>query len=260
MLNKKNPVIYIGYDSRENLAYEVLRESILKYTNKYDIIPLVQTSLRRAGLYRRTVRLDLDGGQKISRVDEFDCRPFSTDFTFTRFLVPALNQYSGWALFMDADMFLRTNIEEFFEEYTKNTQYAVQCVHHNYNPTSTIKMDGQAQQNYNRKNWSSFVLWNCSHKSNLNLTVDDVNLKTGGWLHGFQWLDDDEIGSINEEWNWLDGWSSDIIEPKNVHFTTGGPWFEPEWEPKRTSDAEYAAEWKQLKNDIIFKEALGEVG
>ena len=137
MFSEKKPVIYIGYDSREASAYEVLRESILRYTHKYDIIPLVQTSLRRAGLYRRTIRLDIETGSP-ARIDEFDCRPFSTDFTFTRFLIPALNQYSGWALFMDSDMFLRTNIEELFEEYTQNEQYAIQCVHHNYNPSSNI--------------------------------------------------------------------------------------------------------------------------
>jgi len=254
MDSKKNPVIYIGYDSRENLAYEVLRESILRYTNKYDIIPLVQKSLRRAGLYRRSLLIDIETNSA-GRVDEFDCRPFSTDFTFTRFLIPALNQYDGWALFMDSDMFLRTSLEDFFDTYTKNEQYAAQCVHHNYNPKASIKMDGQVQQNYNRKNWSSFVLWNCSHPSNLNLTVDDANLKSGSWLHGFNWLEDDEIGAVHEEWNWLDGWSPEVIEAKNVHFTTGGPWFN-EWEPTRDIDAQYSSQWKKLKTDILLDKAI----
>ena len=257
MFTKKNPVIYVGYDAREDHAYEVLRESILRYTTKYDIIPLVQSSLRRAGLYRRSARIDVQHDKRI-KIDEFDGRPFSTDFTFTRFLIPALNQYDGWALFMDSDMFVRTNIEELFEEYTSNEDYAIRCVKHNYNPTATIKMDGQVQQQYNRKNWSSFVLWNCSHPSNLNLTVDDVNLKPGSWLHGFSWLKDDEIGDIHQEWNWLDGWTSEIIEPKNVHFTTGGPWFS-DWEPKRQSDASYAGEWQGLKSQVFFDKALGEI-
>ena len=254
MNSEKNPVIYVGYDSRENLAYEVLRESILRYTNKYDIIPLVQNPLRRAGLYRRSLLIDIETNSA-GRVDEFDCRPFSTDFTFTRFLIPALNQYSGWALFMDSDMFLRTSLEDFFDTYTKNKQYAVQCVHHNYNPKAKIKMDGQVQQNYNRKNWSSFVLWNCSHPSNLNLTVDDANLKSGSWLHGFSWLEDDEIGAIHEEWNWLDGWSPESIDAKNVHFTTGGPWFN-EWEPQRDIDAQYSSQWKKLKTEILLDRVI----
>ena len=80
-----------------------------------------------------------------------DGRPFSTQFTFTRFLVPALNQYDGWALFMDSDMMIRTDIRELFDQYTKNEQYAVQCVKHNYNPSKTVKMDGQIQQQYNRR-------------------------------------------------------------------------------------------------------------
>lgn len=257
MFTNKRPVIYIGFDQREEEAYEVLRQSILKYNTKYDVIPLVQSGLRRAGLYRRTARIDVQHDKRV-KIDEFDGRPFSTDFTFSRFLIPALNQYDGWALFMDSDMFLRTDIEEFFEEYTRNEQYAIQCVKHNYNPTAQVKMDGQVQQQYNRKNWSSFVLWNCSHPANLNLTVDDVNVKTGGWLHGFEWLKDEDIGGINEEWNWLDGWSSDIIKPKNVHFTTGGPWFS-DWEPKRVSDASYAGEWQALHSTIYMDKILREV-
>ena len=85
-----------------------------------------------------------------------------------------------------------------------------------------------------------------------------MNVKTGGWLHGFEWLKDEDIGGINEEWNWLDGWSSDIIKPKNVHFTTGGPWFS-DWEPKRVSDASYAGEWQALHSTIYMDKILREV-
>ena len=52
------------------------------------------------------------GGQPY---DEIDGRPFSTDFSFTRFLVPHLNMYQGIALFMDSDMYLRTDITELFD-------------------------------------------------------------------------------------------------------------------------------------------------
>ena len=257
MFIEKRPVIYVGYDSREHEAYEVLRKSIQRYNTKYDIIPLVQPALRRAGLYRRTIRFD-SNAESITRIDEFDGRPFSSDFTFTRFLVPALNQYDGLALFMDADMFIRWDIEELFNTYGKREEYAVQVVKHNYRPNEGLKMDGQVQQNYNRKNWSSFVLWNCSHPSNLNLTVDDVNTKSGSWLHGFSWLSNDEIGSIEPEWNWLDGWSPENIVPKNVHFTTGGPWFE-DWEGKRKSDTEYAGEWQAFKSKVFMDKLVGEV-
>lgn len=257
MFLPKKPVIYVGYDDREKDAYEVLRHSILKYNKEYDVIPLVQPALRRAGLYRRTARMDSVDFKRVM-VDETDGRPFSTQFTFTRFLIPALNQYDGWALFMDADMMLRTDIGELFDKYTQYDEYAIQCVKHNYNPNKSVKMDGQVQQTYNRKNWSSFMLWNCSHSSNLKLTVDDANVKPGSWLHGFEWLKDHEIGHIDEEWNWLDDWSPEHINPKNVHFTTGGPWF-TEWEPKRQSDINYAGEWETLRSHIMAERMIGDI-
>jgi hypothetical protein len=119
-------------------------------------------------------------------------------------------------------------------------------------------MDGQIQQQYNRKNWSSFMLWNCSHAANLKLTVDDANVKPGSWLHGMRWLEEEEIGNISEEWNWLDDWSPEHIDPKNVHFTTGGPWF-TEWEPKRQSDINYAGEWQSLNSKLMADKMLGEI-
>ena len=244
----KRPVIYIGYDGRDHRAVEVLAHSIKKYNKEYDIIPLMEPALRRNGMYRRTSVVYPH--EPHQRYDAFDGRPFSTDFTFTRFLVPALNQYDGLALFMDADMFVRADIAGIFEVYGKNTQYAVQCVQHKpYEPNSNVKMDGVAQTSYYRKNWSSFMLFNCSHPSNLKLTVDDVNLKTGGWLHSFSWLDDDEIGSIHPEWNWLDGQSDPQLEAKNVHFTTGGPWFN-NWKPSRPVEEAYVEEWLEAEQEI----------
>jgi hypothetical protein len=207
MFVEKRPVIYVGYDSREHEAYEVLRKSILRYNQKFDIIPLVQPALRRAGLYRRTIRFD-SNAESVTRIDEFDGRPFSSDFTFTRFLVPALNQYDGLALFMDADMFVRWDIEELFNKYGNREEFAVQVVKHNYRPKEGLKMDGQVQQNYNR--------------------------------------------------NWLDGWSPESITPKNVHFTTGGPWFE-DWKGERKSDTEYAGEWQAFKSKVFMDKLVGEV-
>ena len=111
MFNKK-PTIYIGYDPRDHQAYEVLLCSIRKYCDKFPIVPLIEPALRRAGLFRRTLFVDEHNPRQ--RIDYFDRKPFSTDFTFTRFLVPALNQYSGLALFMDADMFVRADIEQIY--------------------------------------------------------------------------------------------------------------------------------------------------
>ena len=147
---KRRPVIYIGYDVRDHRAYEVLEHSIRKYNTKYDIIPLLEPELRRIGLYRRASRVFEHEPKQ--RYDVFDNRPFSTDFTFTRFLVPALNQYQGIALFMDADMFVRGDIEGIFSVYGKRTDFAVQCVKHKYEPPEGAKMDGVAQTRYHRKN------------------------------------------------------------------------------------------------------------
>ena len=92
-------------------------------------------------------------------------------------------------------------------------------------------------------------VFDCSHPSNLKLTVDDVNLKSGGWLHSFGWLDDDEVGSIHPEWNWLDGQSDPQLEAKNVHFTTGGPWFS-KWKPSRPIEEAYVEEWEKAEQEI----------
>ena len=96
-------------------------------------------------------------------------------------------------------------------------------------------MDNKVQEPYRRKNWSSLIMFNCAHDAHKSLTIDDVNTRMGRWLHGFEWLPDKEadIGKIPEEWNWLDGHSDTKLEAKNVHFTTGGPWFE-NWQCRGT--------------------------
>jgi|TARA_R110000822_G_scaffold1244_8_gene5589 hypothetical protein len=241
--------IYIGYDPKEHTYYKVLVDSIKANTkDTYNIVPIIQHNVRKIGMYWRSYAINEDG----VRVDSFDGKPFSTEFSFTRFLVPFLNQGSGYALFMDSDMYVRSDISEVFDRYA-SSRTAVSVVTHNYKPTDTVKMDGQVQQNYSRKNWSSFVLWNCDHPANDRLTVADVSTKTGGWLHGFDWLESDEIGSISPEWNWLDGHSPEEVEAKNVHFTTGGPMF-PTWKAKRDIDNEYATEWRKLQINMLQKE------
>jgi hypothetical protein len=99
-------------------------------------------------------------------------------------------------------------------------------------------------------------MYNCGHEGHHNLTVDDVSTKSGRWLHNFKWLDDDTIGDLPEEWNWLDGHSSADIDAKNVHFTRGGPWFRGQiWEPLDEQSEVYAQEWEALKEKM--KSAAG---
>jgi lipopolysaccharide biosynthesis glycosyltransferase len=220
--------VYIGYDSREDLAYQVSKYSILSKSENVQVLPLRLTDLRERGLYSR----DED---KLG----------STEFTFSRFLIPELNQYKGWALFCDCDLLFLENINNLFS--LADDKYAVMCVQHDYTPKEGTKMDGQAQTIYPRKNWSSVVLWNCSHPSNKQINKDLVNHPetTGKYLHRFSWLKDEEIGPIPHNWNWLVGWYSEPKDgsPKGIHYTEGGPWFE------NYRHCEYHQEWK----DNLFK-------
>ena len=245
------PTVYIGYDPREQAAYDVCVASILDHASgPVNILPINQTALRRSGLYTRA--WDTKDGQKY---DLIDGKPFSTEFSFSRFLVPILNQFEGKALFMDCDMFVRSDILELWDVCTNNKP--LWCVHHDYAPHDPVKMDGVIQTQYGMKNWSSFMMFNCDHKANARLSTYDVSNKSGNWLHTFQWLKDYygatshvlSIGKINEEWNWLDGHSSTDIKPKNVHFTTGGPWFD-EWTPSRDTDNIYADKWLSRWNAL----------
>jgi lipopolysaccharide biosynthesis glycosyltransferase len=213
--------VFVGYDTREDIAYQVCKHSIISKQPQADVQPLKQQELREAGWYTR-------GIDKLA----------STEFTFTRFLIPELTNFKGWALFMDCDMILTTDIKELFD--SADDRYAVMCVQHDYKVQEGFKMDGQKQTVYPRKNWSSVVLWNCGHPSNRVVTTDLVNDEktTGKYLHRFSWLKDEEIGSLNHTWNYLVGVYDDIEKPKLIHYTEGGPWFE------NYRNCEFHREWK----------------
>jgi lipopolysaccharide biosynthesis glycosyltransferase len=216
------PVVFLGWDDREKIAYEVCKHSIeMHTTSKPKIIPLYHKELRRQGLFQRPWLTEALTG---NTMDLIDGRPFSTQFSHTRFLVPEIMNYKGWALFMDCDMIVRNDIKEVFDFC--DDKYAVMVVKHRQNVTKSEKMDGSPQQSYYRKNWSSFVLWNCNHPKNKHITKELVNTATGGWLHAFSWLNDDEIGSLPEYYNWIEGSSPGNMHPQIIHYTTGGPWFD----------------------------------
>ena len=236
-MNNAFPV-FIGYDSREPEAYEVAKHSILKYASvPVHIQQLNEAALRSIGMYDR--KFTVTDGQKI---DAIDGRPFSTEFSFTRFLVPALCQWQGSALFMDCDQLFRTDIAKLISEI--DTSYAVQVCRQVYDPKVSIKMDNQVQQKYNRKNWSSFMVYNNAHPATKMLTVDAMNMEPGSWLHQFSWCRDVDIGGLDYRWNWIDGTTEG--EPLNVHYTLGGPWFEH----MRWSNAPYFDEWRATAKEI----------
>lgn len=239
---KKHDVlpVWIGYDSREPEAYEVAKASILKHATMPVLVQkLDQRALHHAGLYRRTWRAE--GYQKIDNIDN---KPFSTEFSFSRFLVPALQQWEGWGLFLDCDQLFLTDIAEILDEM--DASKAVQVCKQNYDPVEGIKMDGMKQEKYFRKNWSSVMLFNCSHPSNKLLTPDVVNGEPGSWLHGFGWLGDGDIGELNDGWNWIAGTTK--VPAKNVHMTLGGPWFPH----MRHLNEPYFEEWRQACRDLAL--------
>ena len=215
--------MFVGWDSREDIAYQVCEHSLRRHTSRdLEVVPLKQSELRASGLYTRPA----------------DAMA-ATEFTYTRFLVPHLTGFEGWALFCDCDFLWTRDVGELFDQ--RDDSDALMCVHHDYRPTETTKMDGRVQTQYPRKNWSSMMLINCGHPSNRILTPEVVNRETGAFLHRFQWLDDREIGSVDAEWNWLEGWYSVPAEgppPAAIHYTRGGPWFE-DWR-----DVDYADLWE----------------
>lgn len=215
-------VCYVGWDSREKVAYDVCRKSIEHNTHsKVEIIPLCHKQLRRQGWFTRPWLTNAYDG---NMTDMVDGRPFSTEFSHTRFLIPALMGYKGWALFMDCDMVWDDNIKDLFA--LCDDKYAVMCVKHNHKPPTGNKMDGVPQTNYFRKNWSSFMLVNCGHPANKDLTPEMVSTRPGSWLHGFAWLQDFQIGALPTTHNWIDGISPSNVKPKVIHYTEGGPWMD----------------------------------
>ena len=222
--------IWIGYDPREVAAFAVARESIRAWNRHVPVRGLVLDDLRQMGLYTRPTE------KRVGRMfDVISDHYMSTEFAISRFLVPTLAK-SGMAVFMDCDMLVRTNIVRMFDGIDKTK--AVSCVKHDHQPESQIKMDGQIQTVYARKNWSSVMVFNCDHPANKRLTPELVNKLPGRDLHAFCWLKDEEIGDLGPEWNWLCGYSPDTIDPCIVHFTEGGPWF------RGFENVPYADEWR----------------
>lgn len=195
--------IFIGYDPREAVAYHVCSNSIIRQVSQpVSLNPLALINLR---FY---VEKHTDG---------------SNHFIYSRFLVPHLMGYRGWAIFIDGDMLLREDISKLWD--LRDSTKAVMVVKHDYQTRMTKKYLGSKNENYPRKNWSSVVLWNCGHPSNLLLTPEFVQCATGAQLHRFTWLDDEDVGELPIEWNWLPDEFGPNENAKLLHFTLGAPCF-----------------------------------
>ncbi len=233
------PKIYIGYDARQRLAWQVCAASLqARASYPLQVQPIGRIDLERRGLYTRKQRL-VDGVQH----DMLSQAPVSTDFALARFWVPALAGRAGWAMFCDGDFMFREDVRVLFERI--DSRFAVMVVPHAHQPAEAEKMDGQQQTQYARKNWSSLILWNLAHAGNQRLTAYTLNNLPGRDLHRFCWLKDEEIGFIPEAWNWLDGHSAAAIDPAAVHFTRGTPDL-PGWEHTK-----YAREWNRYAQAFV---------
>lgn len=227
--------VFIGWDSKEEIAYEVARKTLLeKASIPVDVRPIKLPDLVEQGLYTR-------------EIDPLA----STEFTYSRFLVPHLAGYEGWALFCDCDFMFFSDVAELARQYDDESK-ALYCVQHDYTPKETSKMAGQVQTVYPRKNWSSFMLFNCGHPSTMKLTPELVNRESGAYLHRMQWANDAKIGALPTEWNWLEGWNEvpEAGYPHAVHYTSGGPWFE------NYQDVVYADIWKAHAREVYASGVL----
>ncbi|MGZ5032675.1 MAG: glycosyltransferase [Usitatibacter sp.] len=224
--------VFIGYDGREAAAFGVLSHSIHARSSRPVSITPVMLSELQAVFKRERNPLQ------------------STDFSFSRFLVPYLCDYQGWAIFMDCDMLARDDIARLWE--MRDERYAVQVVKHVHVPKEDTKFLGAVQTKYEKKNWTSVMLMNCAKCSAL--TPEYVNRASGLELHQFKWLEGDHlIGEIPSAWNHLVGYDAPRADASLVHFTIGGPYFDA------YKDCEYAREWFDERKAMLQVEQRAKV-
>lgn len=208
--------IFIGWDSRFPEPADVLAHSLRKHAS----IPLDI----------RYLKLD-----ELNIQREYDPLA-STEFTYSRFLVPHLCDFQGKAIFMDNDMLCFGDVRELDE--LDMTGLALRVVKHDYQPSNTVKMYGAVQTSYPRKNWSSMMIMNCERLKLWSKQV--VDSQTGAYLHRFEDIPDEQIGEIPDTWNTLD-WMDQST--KLIHYTNGGPWF------KEFEDHPHADVWNIARNE-----------
>ena len=215
--------IFIGFDQKEAIAYHTFVQSLIEKSSvPLSIVPLAENNLN---FYDES---HSDGTNK---------------FTYSRFLIPYLMDYNGWAIFVDGDMVCLSDIKELISYF--DPKYAVSVVKHDYKTKQKLKYFGQKNEDYPRKNWSSVIIWNCSHPKNKQLNPSFVNNKEGSFLHRFQWLNDQEIGDLPKSWNWLAIEYPEKDNLKLIHYTLGTPCFK---DYANTSLSEF---WKKAHQNLL---------
>jgi lipopolysaccharide biosynthesis glycosyltransferase len=197
--------IWIGLDSSHTDVYDICKFSI--ETNTTEKLPIYPINKYTVSEYRRNV-------------DPTE----STDFSFARFFVPYCSNFNGISIFLDGDFLFLDDIKNLLDLYDE--RYAIMCCKHEYTPKTSVKMDGKIQTTFPKKNWSSLMIFNNEHPKIKTLSPGTINFQSGKFLHQFKFLEDDDIGSLPIQWNWLVGWYKEPSDgsPKALHFTEGGPW------------------------------------
>lgn len=218
--------VYIGYDPVESGAFWTCAASILEHSS----VPVEIIPLKRSQLPLTRPRHPKQ----------------SNEFAFTRWLVPYLQNYSGYGIFVDCDFLFKRDIADLW--HLRDNRYAVQvCKHSGETFTEGKKYLGTEQTVYDKKCWSSLMLFNCHHPVSMRLTPNHIDQADGLDLHQFKWCDNDsQIGELPLEWNWLVGHYPNNVDVKAVHYTEGGPYF------KDYKDCDYADEWWAQFNHMKY--------
>ena len=222
--------IFIGYDSREKIAYHVLSQSILANST----IPVTITPIN------------------LKNIKHFYNRPktkkHSTEFSISRFLTPYLSNYKGYSLYLDCDFIILSDVARLLKIISKKKNQTLWCVKHkDYIPKNKIKFLREKQIPYKKKNWSSFMVFN-NAKCKI-LTPKLVSKASGLYLHQFKWTKEKLIGSLPKNWNILVGEQKFPKKINALHYTLGGPYF------KKHSKCQGSKFWFKYKKQIFrFRE------
>lgn len=213
--------VYAGFDEREAVGYHTFCASVIEHcTEPVTIAPLNLKALEKV----------YHGGQ----------RDGTNAFIYSRFLIPYLQGFRGWAMFVDgADMIVKDDIAKLWA--LRDPWKAVQVVKHDYKTNHPKKYVGTSMEadnaDYPCKNWSSVMLINCAHYGWRSLTPDVIETVAGSYLHRFQFLEDRYVGELPAEWNWLADEYGQNDDAKLLHWTAGIP----AW--AHYKDAPHAVDW-----------------
>lgn len=248
--------VFVGYDEREQDFYNLCKFSLQTNSKSIvDVYPLSHRDLREKGYFNRPWKIEGPTGLYI---DERDGKPFSTQFAHSRFLTPLVAKdmgLKGLVAFVDCDFLFLDDVAKMFKEVKEKSEgypYSVYCVKHNYIPKNSRKMDNMVQSSYDKKLWSSLMVFDLDKIQNTTLSIENVNTMTGTWLHQFKWaVSDDAIGSLSEAWNFVPNHSEKrVVCPKAIHFTEQSPIF------KGQENCRYSDVYNNMQKEFFYDKYL----